>query len=111
MKFQRQTEACLWEKLVQAQSMLRLGLLIKILLSVLLQKRLDQDRNIIILEKLLYKLCCCGDTNYNMRSHLTSGEPHLFCCIFDESEEKCLAIRNKKNHTHYGKIYGTQKNP
>ena len=109
-KFQKQARACLWKKLVQAQSMLALCLFIKILLGVCLRKRLDQARNIIILEKLLYKMCCCCDTDYNIIGHLASSERHLFCCIFDESEGKCFAILNRKNHSQYGKIHATQKN-
>ena len=50
-KFRKQAGACLWKKLVQAQIMLALCLFIKILLSVCLRKRLDQARNMIILEK------------------------------------------------------------
>ena len=41
-KFRKQAGACLWKKLVQAQSMLALCLFIKFLLGVCLQKRLDQ---------------------------------------------------------------------
>ena len=55
-KFRKQAGACLWKKFVQAQSMLALCLFIKILLGVCLQKRLDQVRNMIMLEKLLYKI-------------------------------------------------------
>ena len=91
-------------------SMLALCLFIKILLGVCLRKRLDQARNMIILEKLLYKMCCCCDTDYNIIGHLASSERHLFCCIFDESEGKCFAIINRKNHSQYGKIHATQKN-
>ena len=98
-KFWKQAGACLWKKLVQAQSILALCLFIKILLGVCLRKRLDQARNMIILEKLLYKMCCCCDTDYNIIGHLASSERHLFCCIFDESEGKCFAILNRKNHS------------
>ena len=91
-EFRKQAWAWLLKKLVQAQSMLALCLFIKILLGVSLRKRLDQAGNMSILEKLLYKMCCCCDTDYNIISHLASSERHLFCCIFDESEEKCLAI-------------------
>ena len=63
-------------------------MLIKILLGVCVRKRLDQARNMIILEKLLYKMCCCCDTDYDIIGHRASSERHLFCCIFDESEGK-----------------------
>ena len=63
-EFRKQAGACLWKKLVQAQSMLALCLFIKILLGVCLRKRLDQARNMTILEKLLHKMCCCCDTAY-----------------------------------------------
>ena len=109
-KFRKQAGACSWEKLVQAQSMLALSLFIKILPGVCLQKRLDQARNMIILEKVLYKMCCCCYTDYNVIGHLASSGRHLFCCIFDESETKCFAILNRKNHSQYGKIHATQKN-
>ena len=109
-KFGKQVGACLWEKLVQAQSMLALCLFSKILLGVCLRKRLDQARNMIILEKLLYKICCCCDTDYNVIGYLASSERHLFCCIFDESQGKCFAILNRKNHSQYGKIHATQEN-
>ena len=109
-KFGKQAGACLWKKLVQAQSMLTLCLFIKILLDVCLQKRLDQARNHIILEKLLYKMCCCCDTGHNIIGHLASSEPYLFCCIFDKSEGKCFAILDRKNHSQYGKIHAIQKN-
>ena len=89
-KFRKQAEACLWKKRVQAQSMLALCLFIKILLGVCLRKRLDQARNMIILQKLLYKMCCCCNTDHNIISHLASSELHLFCCTFDESEGKKL---------------------
>ena len=98
-KFRRQAGACLWKKLVQAQNMLALCLFIKILLGVSLRKRLGQTRSMIILEKLLYKMFCCCDTDYNMIGHLASIERHLFCCIFDDSEGKCFAILNRKNHS------------
>ena len=29
----------------------------------------------------------------------TLREHHIFCCIFDESERKCFAILNRKNHS------------
>ena len=109
-KFWKQARAWLWKKLVQAQSMLALCLFIKILLDVCLWKRLDQARNMIILEKLLYKMCCCCDTDYNIIGHLASSERHLFCCIFDKSGRKCFAILHRKNHIQYGKIHVTQKN-
>ena len=86
----------LMEKLAQVQSMLALCLFIKILLGVCLRKTLDQARNMIIIEKLLHKMCCCCDTDYNIIGHLASSERHLFCCIFDESEGKCFAILNRK---------------
>ena len=44
------------KKLVQAQSMLALYLFIKILLGVCSLKRPDQARNLIKLEKVLYKM-------------------------------------------------------
>ena len=99
----------LTEKACSGSTMLALCLFIEILLGVCLQKRLDLARNMIILKKLLYKMCCC-DTDYNIIGHLASGEPHLFCCIFNESEGKCFAIVNRKNHSQYGKILATQKN-
>ena len=79
--------------------MLALCLFIKILLGVCLRKRLDQAQ-----------MCCCCDTDYNIIGHLASSERHLFCYIFDESEGKCFAILNRKNHGQYGKIHATQKN-
>ena len=72
--------------------MLALCLFIKILLGICLRKRLDQARNMIILEKLLYKMRCYCDTDYSIIGHLTSSERHLLCYIFDESEGKCFAI-------------------
>ena len=87
-----------------------LCIFIKILLGVWSRKRLDHAWNMIILEKLLYKICCYCDTDYNIIGHLASSEHHLFCCIFDESEGKCFAILNRKNHSQYGKIHATQKN-
>ena len=53
-----------------------------------------------------------------MKNHLffcstflfTLRERHLFGCIFDESEGKCFAILNRKNHSQYGKIHAAQKN-
>ena len=75
--------------------MLALCLFIKILLGVCLRKRLDQAQNMIIIEKLVYKICCCCDTDYNVIGHMASSERHLFCCIFDESEEKCFASSDK----------------
>ena len=56
------------------------------------------------------EMCCCCDTDYNIIGHLASSEHHLFCYIFDESEEKYFAILNRKNHGQYGKIHATQKN-
>ena len=64
----------------------------------------------IILETLLYKMCCCYDTDYNIIGRQASSAHHLFCCIFDESEEKCFGILNRKNYSQYGKIHATQKN-
>ena len=110
LKFLKYAGTCLWKKLVQAQSMLALCLFIKILLGVCLRKRLDQAWNMIILEKLLYKMCCCCGTDYNIIGHLAPSERHLFCCIFGESERKCFAILNRKNHSQYWKIHPTQKN-
>ena len=77
---------------------------------MLTKKTYDQARNMIILEILLYKMGCCCDTDYNIIGHLASSERHLFCCIFDESEKKCFAILNGKNHNQYRKIHATQKN-
>ena len=54
-KFRKQAGACLWKELVQAQSVLTLCLFIKILLGVCLRKRLDQARNMIILEIIIQK--------------------------------------------------------
>ena len=96
-KFRKKAGAYLWKKPVQAQSILALCLFIKILLGVCLRKRLDQARNMITLEKLLYKMCCCCDTDYNIISHQASSKCHLFFSIFDESEGKCFAILNRKN--------------
>ena len=90
--------------------MLALCLFIEILLGVCLRKKLDHARNMIILDKLLYKMCCCCDRDYNIRDHLASSERHLFCCIFDKSEGKYFAILNRKNHSQYGKIHATQEN-
>ena len=42
LKFRKQAGACLWKKLVLAQSMLALCLFIKILLGACLRKRPDQ---------------------------------------------------------------------
>ena len=53
---------------------------------------------------------CCCDADCNIIGHLASIERHLFSCIFDESEEKCLAIVNRKNHSQYKKIHATPKN-
>ena len=109
-KFWKRAGAWLWKNLAQAQSMFALCLFIKILLGVCLRKRLDQAWNMITLEKLLYKMCCCFDTDYNIIGHLASDERHLFCCIFGESEGKWFAILSRKNHNQYGKIHATQKN-
>ena len=54
-------------------------------------------------------MCCCCDTDYNTIDDLASSERHLLCCIFGESEGKCFAIINRKNHSQYGKIDATQK--
>ena len=51
-------------------------------------------------------MCCC-DTDYNIIGHLASSERHLFCFIYEESEGKCFAILNRKNHSQYGKIHVT----
>ena len=51
----------LMEKACSGSSMLALCLFKKILLVVCSRKRLDQVRNMIILENLLYKMCCCCD--------------------------------------------------
>ena len=64
--------------------MFALCLFIKILLAVCLQKGLDQARNMVI-EKKIY-------TNL----YTASSERHLFCFIFDKSEESCFAILNRK---------------
>ena len=85
-----------------------LCLFIKIALGVCLRKRLDQAHNTLFYKekmwilswKLLYKMCFCCDTDYNIIGHLASNERHLFCCIWDKSERKCQ----------YGKIQATQKN-
>ena len=87
----------LMEKLAQVESMLALCLFIKILLGLCLRKKIDQARNMIILEELLYKICCCCDADYNIIGYLASNEHHLFCCILYESEGKCFAILNRKN--------------
>ena len=108
-KFRKQARACLWKNLIQAQSMLALCLFIKILLGVCLRKRLDQARNMIILEKLLYKMCCWCDTTCNIIGHLFWA-PFILLHFYDESEVKCFAILNTKNHSQYGKIHATQKN-
>ena len=62
------------------------------------------------LAKIRLEMCCCCDIEYNITGHLVPSERHLFCCIFDESEGKCFAILNRKNHSQYGKIHATQKN-
>ena len=80
------------------------------MLGVCLRKRPDQAQNKVILEKLLCKMYFCCDTDYNITGHLASSERHLFYCIFDESEGKCFAILNRKNHNQYGKIHAIQKN-
>ena len=72
-KFWKQAGACLWKELVQALSMLTLCLFIKIFLGVCLRKRIDQARNMIILKKLLYKMCCCCDTDHNIICHQVSA--------------------------------------
>ena len=90
--------------------MLPLCLFIKLLPGLCSQKRLDQSRNMIILEKLKYKMSCCCDTDCNIIDHLASSERHLFCCILDESEGRRFAMLNRKNHSRYGKIHATQKN-
>ena len=90
--------------------MLASCLFIEILLGVCLRKRLDKAQNMIVLEKLLYKMCCYSDTDCNIIGHLASSERHLFCCIFDESEGKYFAILERKNHNQYGEIHATQKN-
>ena len=63
LKFRKQAGTCLWKKFVQAQSMLALCLSIKILLGICLRKRLDQVQNMIILGKLLYKICFCCEVS------------------------------------------------
>ena len=37
-------------------------------------------------------------TDYNIIGHLAPSEGRLFWCISDESEGKCFAILNRKNH-------------
>ena len=64
----------------------------------------------IILEKLLDKICCYCDKDYNIIDYLATSERHPFCCIFDESEGQYFAILNRKNYTQYNKIHATQKN-
>ena len=54
--------------------------------------------------------CIVVMTQNNIISHLALSEHHLFCCIFDESEGKRLAILNRKNNSQYEKIHATQKN-
>ena len=63
-KFQKQTGACSWTNLVQAQSMLALYLFIKILLGACLRKRLDQARNMLIEKKIYTSLY----TDYNPKT-------------------------------------------
>ena len=75
--------------------MLALCLFIKILLGVCLRKRLDQARNMIILKKLLFKMCFCCDTDYNIIGHLASTERHLFCCILNQKENVLQYITEK----------------
>ena len=55
-------------------------------------------------------MCYCCDTDYNIIGHLASSESHSFCCIFGESEGKCFAILNRKNHSQYGKFHANKKN-
>ena len=88
LKFQKQAGACLWKKLVQAESMLALYLFIKILLRACLRKRLDQAW-IWLYSKNYYKKCAAvvTQTKCNRPPGL-----NLFCCIFDESEGKCFTI-------------------
>ena len=80
------------EKLVQAQSILALCLFIKILLGVCLRKRLDQARNMIILEKLLYKMCCCCDTDYNIIGYLAIH----FAAFLTNQKENVLQYLTEK---------------
>ena len=81
-KFRKQAGAYLSKKLVQAKLVLVLCLFIKILLEVCLRKGLDQGQNLIILEKLLYKMYCCCETNYNIIGQLASSERHFILLGF-----------------------------
>ena len=63
-------------------------------------QQLEIEKDLIRLE-----MCCCCDTDYKIIGHLASLERHI-----DESEGKCFAIRNRKNHSQYRKIHATQKN-
>ena len=47
-----------------------------IMLGICLRKRLDQAGNMIILKKLLCKMCCCCDRDYNIIDNLASSERH-----------------------------------
>ena len=42
---------------------------------------------------------CCCDTDYNIIDNVASSERHSFWCIFDESEGKCFAMLDRKNHS------------
>ena len=61
----------------------------------------------ILSRKLLNKMGCCCDTDFNIIDHVASSELHLFYCIFDKSKGKSFAILNRKNHSQYGKIHAT----
>ena len=52
-------------------------------------QQLEIEKDLIRLE-----MCCCCDTDYKIIGHLASRERHI-----DESEGKCFAIRNGKNHS------------
>ena len=52
-------------------------------------QQLEIEKDLIRLE-----MCCCCDTDYKIIGHLASRERHI-----DESEGKCFAIRNRKNHS------------
>ena len=76
--------------------MIALCLFTKILLGVCLRKRPEQAQNMITLEKLLCKMCCC-DTDYNIIGHVASNKRNLFCSIFGELDltEKIIVSMEK----------------
>ena len=70
LKFRKQAGACLWKKLVLAQSMLALCLFINILLGACLRKRPDQTWNILIEKKKSKIQICHFQLWYIFKSYL-----------------------------------------